>query len=110
MRTVPPDGGLTRAGNSKPQTSTPQDPPDGGLEGTGSSGPEPSTPADDPWGETALPAPELPELAQSPTAPAVKPSRWHADESTRAEAARFAVWGDRATNDSDTGPPSFATI
>jgi hypothetical protein len=40
----------------------------------------------------------------------VRPSRWHADESTRAEAARFAVWGERATDDADTGPPSFATI
>ncbi|WP_166658802.1 hypothetical protein [Kribbella sp. VKM Ac-2571] len=40
----------------------------------------------------------------------VGPSRWQADELTRAEAARFAVWGDRATNESGAGPPSFATM
>jgi hypothetical protein len=69
--------------------------------GTGRSRPQTSTPAEDPWGETAAPA---------AGAPAVRPSRWHADEPTRAEAARFAVWGERATNDAGTGPPSFATI
>ncbi|TDW81844.1 HNH endonuclease [Kribbella pratensis] len=77
---APSDGEPTPAGNSKPRISSPQD---------------------DPWGDTAAPA---------ATGSGVRPSRWHADESTRAEAARFAVWGERATDDADTGPPSFATI
>ncbi|WP_238151321.1 hypothetical protein [Kribbella sindirgiensis] len=77
------------------------DPADGQLTPTGSPRPETSTPADDPWGETALPA---------ATVPGVGPSRWHAGEVTRAEAARFAVWGVRTPHDSGAGPPSFATI
>ncbi|MGW6196112.1 DUF222 domain-containing protein [Kribbella sp. NPDC055110] len=119
---APGDGGPTRAGSSRPKTSIPAvdpwdeavgpapEPPDGGLTCAGSSRPEASAPAVDPWGETDVPAAEPPELAQSASAPDVKPSRWHCDESTRAEAARFAVWGEGATNDSGTGPPSFATI
>ena len=79
----------------------PSEPLDGEPTSTGDPTPQISTPQDDPWGETAAPA---------ACAPGARPSRWHADESTRAEAARFAVWGERAPNDSDTGPPSFATI
>ncbi|TCC28354.1 HNH endonuclease, partial [Kribbella sindirgiensis] len=70
----------------------------------GDPAPRSSTPADDPWGETDTPA--VPAAGAS----GVRASRWQADESTRAEAARFAVWGERTTNDADTGPPSFATI
>ncbi|WP_410792740.1 DUF222 domain-containing protein [Kribbella sp. C-35] len=69
--------------------------------GTGSSRPQTSGPAVDPWGGTAVPA---------AAAPGGSPRRWQADELTRAEAARFAVWGERATNESGAGPPSFATI
>ena len=77
------------------------DPSDGGLEGAGGSRPQTSTPAVDPWGGAVVPA---------ATAPDVRTSRWQADELTRAEAARFAVWGERAANESGAGPPSFATI
>ncbi|TCC04203.1 HNH endonuclease [Kribbella soli] len=80
---------------------TPSDQSDGGLTPTGNPRSQISTPADDPWGGTDLPA---------AGAPGVRPSRWQADELTRAEAARFAVWGERATNESGAGPPSFATI
>ena len=80
---------------------TPSDPSDGVLTPADNPKPQTSTPADDPWGESALPV---------PGAPGVRPSRWNADELTRAEAARFAVWGERATNESGAGPPSFATI
>ncbi|TCC31260.1 HNH endonuclease [Kribbella sindirgiensis] len=83
---------------------TPSGLPDGGITSTGNPGRRISTPADDPWGETDAPA--VPAAGAS----GVRSSRWQADESTRAEAARFAVWGERAPNDSDTGPPSFATI
>ncbi|RZT13244.1 uncharacterized protein DUF222 [Kribbella sp. VKM Ac-2569] len=84
-----------------PTPSDPSEPSDGGPTSTGEPKPQISTPQDDPWGETAAPATGV---------PGVRPSRWHADELTRAEAARFAVWGERAPNDSGAGPPSFATI
>ena len=97
----PGDDGLKSTGSPRPQTSAPA----GDLSG------ETELPADDPWGEADVP---------SASAPGVRPSRWHADELTRAEATRFAVWGDgppeyssvqnRATNESDAGPPSFATV
>ncbi|RZT07964.1 uncharacterized protein DUF222 [Kribbella sp. VKM Ac-2569] len=83
------------------ESPTPSGPSDGQLTSTGHPTPQISTPQDDPWGDTATPA---------AAAPGVRPSRWHADELTRAEAARFAVWGERTPNDADTGPPSFATI
>ncbi|WP_327640904.1 DUF222 domain-containing protein [Kribbella sp. NBC_00482] len=91
---------------------TPSDPPDSVFTHADNPRPHTSTPADDPWGETALPADDpsgesaLPADAERD----VRPSRWNADESTRAEAARFAVWGEHAPNGTGTGPPSFATI
>ena len=84
---------------------------------TGTPNPQTSTPADDPWGETAALAATAPGASPwgetdvpAVGVPGVRPSRWHADESTRAEAARFAVWGERASNDFGAGPPSFATV
>ncbi|TCC18607.1 HNH endonuclease, partial [Kribbella sindirgiensis] len=69
-------------------------------------------PADDPWRGADLPTDDPSSEIDGPVpgAPRVKTSRWHADEQTRAEAARFAVWGERTTNESGAGPPSFATI
>ncbi|TDW90571.1 uncharacterized protein DUF222 [Kribbella pratensis] len=96
-----PTGDASRPPQPPREHPTPSEPSDGEPTPAGNSKPRISTPADDPWGETAAPA---------ATASGVRPSRWHADESTRAEAARFAVWGVRAPNNSDTGPPSFATI
>ncbi|TCC29817.1 HNH endonuclease [Kribbella sindirgiensis] len=80
---------------------TPSEPSGGGPTPIGNPTSRSSTPADDPWGETATPADAV---------PGVRPSRWHADEQTRAEAARFAVWGERTMNGVGAGPPSFATI
>ncbi|WP_238151552.1 hypothetical protein [Kribbella sindirgiensis] len=109
--TRPDPADASRAHESLDGQPTRSGPSDGGLTSTGTPRAQTSTPADDPWGGTDLPA---------ASAPTVGPSRWHADEQTRAEAARFAVWGDeppeyssvrnRATNDTGTGPPSFATI
>ncbi|TCC02591.1 HNH endonuclease signature motif containing protein [Kribbella soli] len=96
----PPDD-ASRAHEPPGERSTRSDPADGRLTSEGTPGPQTSTPAGDPWGGTAAPA---------ATTPGVRPSRWHADELTRAEAARFAVWGERAPNESGAGPPSFATI
>ncbi|WP_327636625.1 HNH endonuclease [Kribbella sp. NBC_00482] len=80
---------------------TPSGPSDDELTSTDNPTPRSPTPADDPWGETAAPA---------ASAQGVRPSRWHADDLTRAEATRFAVWGERTPNDTGAGPPSFATI
>ncbi|RZT15314.1 uncharacterized protein DUF222 [Kribbella sp. VKM Ac-2569] len=96
----PPDD-AARPHEPPGESPTPSDPSDGQLTSSGNPKPQISTPADDPWGDTATPA---------AAALGVRPSRWHADELTRAEAARFAVWGERTPNDAGTGPPSFATI
>jgi hypothetical protein len=91
----------SRASEPPGEHPTPSGPSDGEPTPAGTPNDRISTPPDDPWGDTAAPA---------ATGSGVRPSRWQADESTRAEAARFAVWGERAPNNSDTGPPSFATI
>ncbi|TDW83336.1 uncharacterized protein DUF222 [Kribbella sp. VKM Ac-2566] len=96
-----PTGDAPRPPQPPREHPTPSEPSDGEPTPAGNSKPRISSPQDDPWGDTAAPA---------ATGSGVRPSRWHADESTRAEAARFAVWGARATDDADTGPPSFATI
>ena len=96
-----PSDDAPRAHEPPGEHPTPSGAPDGELTSTDNPTPRSSTPADDPWGGTATPA---------ASAPGVRPSRWHADELTRAEAARFAVWGERTPNDSGAGPPSFATI
>jgi hypothetical protein len=96
-----PADDASRAHKPPDDHPTPSEPSDGEPTPSGTPNDRISTPQDDPWGDTAAPA---------ATASGVRPSRWHADESTRAEAARFAVWGERAPNNSDTGPPSFATI
>ncbi|WP_165552967.1 HNH endonuclease signature motif containing protein [Kribbella speibonae] len=92
---------------------TPSEPSGGGPTPIGIPTPRSSIPAVDPWGETDT------RVAGASAVPAagassVRPSRWRADESTRAEAARFAVWGEGNTNGSDinsgSGPPSFATV
>ncbi|WP_410789312.1 DUF222 domain-containing protein [Kribbella sp. C-35] len=88
-----------RSRRSSDDASRAHEPP--GERPTGMPRPQTSTPADDPWGETDVPA---------AGASGVRPSRWHADDQTRAEAARFAVWGDRTTNESGAGPPSFTTV
>ncbi|WP_410791309.1 DUF222 domain-containing protein [Kribbella sp. C-35] len=117
-----PSDDASRAHEPPGERPTPPEPGDGGLASTGNPRPQTSTPADDPWGKTDLPADDPRGETDVPaaSAPGVRPSRWHADELTRAEAARFAVWGDdvseyssvqnRATNEADTGPPSFATV
>ncbi|TCC01821.1 HNH endonuclease [Kribbella soli] len=96
----PPDD-ASRAHEPPGERPMRPDPADGGLTSTGKPRPQTSTPADDPWGGAAVPA---------AAAPGVRSRRWRADESTRAEAARFAVWGERAPDESGAGPPSFATI
>ncbi|HEY3556319.1 MAG TPA: DUF222 domain-containing protein [Kribbella sp.] len=70
-----------------------------GLPASTSAVPEPSDGA--PWDGTAPPAADTTEA---------RTSRWKAAPATLAEAARFAVWGAGTSTDSDTGPPSFATI
>ncbi len=124
----PPDSGPTPTGTPNPQISTPAADPWGETSTPAATAPSvsprgatatpaTSTRADDPWGETTAPAATAPHVSPSggPDVPAVgvpgvRPSRWHADEQTRAEAARFAVWGEHAPSDSGAGPPSFATI
>ncbi|TCC29623.1 HNH endonuclease [Kribbella speibonae] len=87
--------------------------PSGGPTPIGIPTPRSSIPAVDPWGESDTPAAGA-SAVPAAGASSVRPSRWQADESTRAEAARFAVWGEGNTNGSDinsgSGPPSFATV
>ncbi|WP_427894740.1 DUF222 domain-containing protein [Kribbella sp. GL6] len=57
---------------------------------------EPNEPPADLWGDTAVPV--------------ARRSRWKADEATLTDAARFAVWGERAPTGPMTDPPPFVTI